>query len=129
MYKSDLSVPDDLKSFIAETCKQRADVCVYGFRLKSFAWNKNQSVATLIQKIAAAGFRCVRTSNDIIAGKNGYADLLEYVDLRVPKMRKPDRTVLCRMFFEVYNRFKKDDISEINLADDNIARIMSEIDP
>ena len=33
------------------------------------------------------------------------------------------------MFFEVYNRFKKDDISEINLDDDNIVRIMSEIDP
>lgn len=128
VYKSDLPVPDDLKDFISETCKQRIDVRVYGFSMKSFVWNKNQSVVTLIQKITTAGFKCVRTTNDTIAGKNGYADILEYVDLHAPKMRKPNRAILCLMFFEVYNRFKKYDISEINLADDNIAKIISEIE-
>lgn len=127
LFRNDIAIPDDLNSFISETCKQRVDKHDYGFRLKNFEWNKGCDISVLIGRIKDAGFFCFTTSKGKIAAENGYGHLLKYVELRKPKMRRPDRTKLCTMFFEVYNRFKLGDIAEINTTEGNIDFILSEI--
>lgn len=127
LFRNDMTIPEDLNSFISENCRQRIDKHEYGFRFKNFEWNKGCDVSVLVSRMKNAGFSCFTVSKNRIACKNGYGSLLEYIELRKPKMRKPDRSMLCRMFFEVYNRFKQGNIDEINITKNNIDVILSEI--
>ena len=129
LFRDDMKIPGDLDSFISENYKRLIDKHEYGFRFKNFRGNKDCDVSVLISRMKNAGFPCFTVSKNKIGCKNGYGHLLEYTELWKPKMRRPDRTMLCRMFFEVYNRFKQGNIDEINTTDSNIDAILSEISP
>lgn len=109
-FLSTLQMPDSLSTYIASSCKERADVYKYGYRLKRFIWS---DLPTLLENIAANGFDAVRTSAGKIAAKHGI-ESIEFKDLHKPYQHRPDKKVLYEMFFAVYARFKADGIPEID---------------
>ena len=119
-----LRMPDSLSAYIASTCKERADVYKYGYRLKRFVWS---DLPSLLENIAANGFDAVRTSAGKIAAKHGIEGIA-FKDLHKPYRHRPDKKVLYEMFFAVYARFKADGIPEIDASDFEDLILKAEVD-